>query len=111
MNKWIKWIFKDIDSRELASSLCKSKLFIYRKQMPQLSNNEYYLVDLIGCLVCSNENEKIGIVKDVISLPANDVVIVEKDKKEHLIPLIDDVVKFIDIKNKKIEIIIIPGLL
>tara|TARA_Y100001970_G_C13892624_1_gene679521 strand:+ start:214 stop:723 length:510 start_codon:yes stop_codon:yes gene_type:complete len=103
--------FKDIDSRELASSLSKSKLFIYREQMPQLSNNEYYLVDLIGCLVCGKENEKIGIVKDVISLPSNDVVVIEKNKKEHLIPLIDDIIKFIDIKNKRIEIIVIPGLL
>ena len=103
--------FKNIDSRELASSLSKKKLFIYRNQMPELSDNEFYLVDLIGCLVFGDKKEKIGIVNDVISLPANDIIIVKKDEKEHLIPLIDDIVKFIDIKNKKIEIIIMPGLL
>ena len=79
--------------------------------MPELSDNEFYLVDLIGCLVFGDKKEKIGIVNDVISLPANDIIIVKKDEKEHLIPLIDDIVKFIDIKNKKIEIIIMPGLL
>ena len=103
--------FKNVDSRELASSLCKNKLFIYRDQMPELSNNEYYLIDLIGCLVIGDKKENICIIKDVISLPANDIVVVMKDGKEYLIPLIDDVIKFIDIKNKKIEIIIIPGLL
>ena len=102
---------KNIDSRELASSLSKNKLFIYRNQMPELSDNEYYLVDLIGCLVFGDKKEKIGIVNDIISLPANDIIIVKKDEKEHLIPLIDDFIKFIDIKNKKIEIIIVPGLL
>ena len=79
--------------------------------MPDLLNDEYYLVDLIGCIVVSNENKVIGTVKDVMPLPANDVIVVEKNKKEHLIPLIDDVVKLIDIKNNKIEIIVIPGLL
>ena len=103
--------FKNVDSKELASSLCRDKLFIYRKQMLELPNDEYYLVDLIGCMVIGSKKEKIGIVKDVISFPANDVIVLEENKKEYLIPLIDDIIKFIDIKNKKIEIIVIPGLL
>ena len=41
--------FQNVDSRELASSISKNKLFILRNQMPELPNNEYYLVDLIGC--------------------------------------------------------------
>ena len=44
-------------------------------------------------------------------LPANDVLIVEKKEEEHLIPLIDDIVTFIDIKNDRIEIVVVPGLL
>ena len=103
--------FNNVDSKELAVLLSKKKLYIYRDQMPDLLNDEYYLVDLIGCIVVSNENKVIGTVKDVMPLPANDVIVVEKNKKEHLIPLIDDVVKLIDIKNNKIEIIVIPGLL
>ena len=103
--------FDTIDSKELAGSLSKKKLFIYREQMPDLKNNEYYLVDLIGCIVVGSEKEIIGTVKDVMPFPANDVIVVEKNKEEHLIPLIDDIVKFIDIKNNKIEIVVIPGLL
>jgi len=102
--------FDNVDSKELARSLSKKKLFIYRDQMPDLPNDEYYLVDLIGCIVVSKK-EIIGTVKDVMHLPANDVIVVKTDKEEHLIPLIDDIVKFIDIKNNKIEIIVIPGLL
>ena len=49
--------FKNIDSKELASFLSKNILFIYRNQMPELSNNEYYLVDLIGCLVFGDKKE------------------------------------------------------
>ena len=79
--------------------------------MPELPNNEYYLVDLIGCEVFDEKDSKIGIVKDVMPLPANDVLIVEKKEEEHLIPLIDDIVTFIDIKNDRIEIVVVPVLL
>ena len=103
--------FKNIDSKESASKLSKKKIFILRHQMPKLNKGEYYLVDLIGCTVLSDKNEKIGNVDDITSLPANDVIIVKNDNKEYLIPLIDDIIKFIDIKNKKIEIIVMPGLL
>ena len=102
--------FQNVDSRELASSISKNKLFILRNQMPELPNNEYYLVDLIGCEVFDEKDSKIGIVKDVMPLPANDVLIVEKKEEEHLIPLIDDIVTFIDIKNDRIEIVVVPGL-
>ena len=47
----------------------------------------------------------------MLSLKANDILVFNSNEKELLIPLIDDVVKFIDIKNKKILIKIIPGLL
>ena len=55
-------------------------------------------------IVFGDKKEKIGIVNDVISLPANDIIIVKKDEKEHLIPLIDDVVLDID-QNQEVIII------
>ena len=66
---------------------------------------------MIGCDVFEKNNIKVGIVQDVLNLPANDVLVVKKENKELLIPLIDDVVKFIDINKKIIKVIILPGLI
>ena len=79
--------------------------------MPDTIGKEYYLTDLIDCKVFAENNFQIGIIEDVLSLPANEVLVVNQGLKEYLIPLIDDVVKLIDIKNGKITIEVIPGLL
>ena len=102
---------KGVNSRELAVAFSKKKLFIDREYLPKISDDSYYLIDLIGCDVFEKNNIKVGIVQDVLNLPANDVLVVKKENKELLIPLIDDVVKFIDINKKIIKVIILPGLI
>ncbi|MGL6145564.1 MAG: ribosome maturation factor RimM, partial [Macrococcoides caseolyticum] len=74
-----------------------------------LDENEYFYSDIIGCTVFDGERE-IGIVNDIFETGANDVWVVQGDK-EYLIPYIEDVVKSIDIDNKKIIIEAIEGLL
>jgi len=49
-------------------------------------------------------------IKDVLNLPANDVWLVETEKGELPLPYIKDVVKRVDIENKRIEINLIDGL-
>ncbi len=102
---------KGVNTRELAVAFSKKKLFIKREDLPKISRDSYYLVDLIGCEVFEENKLKVGVVHDVLNLPANEVLVVKKENKEYLIPLIDDVVKFIDINNKIIKIVILPGLL
>tara|TARA_A100001011_G_scaffold74554_1_gene76668 strand:+ start:497 stop:1006 length:510 start_codon:yes stop_codon:yes gene_type:complete len=102
---------KGVNSRELAIAFSKKKLFIDRDYLPKISEHSYYLFDLIGCAVFEKKDKKVGIVQDVLNLPANDVLVVKTENKELLIPLIDDVVKFIDINKKIINIIILPGLI
>ncbi|MCU7556640.1 ribosome maturation factor RimM [Macrococcus capreoli] len=74
-----------------------------------LEENEYYYSDIIGCEVF-NEGESIGKVTEIFETGANDVWVV-KGEKENLIPYIEDVVKEIDIDNKKITIEAMEGLL
>lgn len=74
-----------------------------------LEENEYYYSDIIGCEVFNN-SISIGKVTEIFETGANDVWVVNGEK-EHLIPYIEDVVKEIDIKNKKITIEAMEGLL
>lgn len=98
-------------SREQAEEIQSLVLFISRSQMPDAGEKENYLTDLINCKVLDEKKSQIGVVEDVLSLPANDVLVVNQKDKEYLIPLIEDVVKLIDIQNGEITIEIIPGLL
>jgi 16S rRNA processing protein RimM len=90
-----------------------SLLKVHEDQLGELDEGEYYYHEIIGCDVFSEEEEKIGVVKDILSPGANDVWVVRKEgsTKEVYIPYIEDVVKEIDIANQRITIHIMEGLL
>ncbi|WP_068983173.1 MULTISPECIES: ribosome maturation factor RimM [Lysinibacillus] len=76
-----------------------------------LAENEYFFHEIIGCSVVSEEGETIGAVIDILQTGANDVWVVKGAKKEHYIPYIEDIVKEIDVDEKKIVIHVMEGLL
>ena len=103
---------KNIDSKELACELKDRAVFTNEKNIITDDRESYYIENLIGCNVYEHGNKnKIGVVKDVLSLPANDVWIVETGSGELPLPFIEDVVKKVDTENKRIEIKLIDGLL
>ena len=63
---------------------------IYTLQELELDEDEYYIDDLVGLEVYNDKNVLIGKVIDVISIPSNDILEVEKNGKKVLIPFIND---------------------
>jgi 16S rRNA processing protein RimM len=100
-----------IEDREKANSLRGKYLEIPKEDVPCLPEGKYYLFDLIGSQVESLKGEKIGEVKEVLSFPANYILVVRKERKEYYIPFTKDVIKKIGIKEKLITIEPISGLL
>lgn len=87
-------------------------LKITEKQLTDLEENEYYFHEIIGCSVVTSDGEELGEIMEILTPGANDVWVVKgKDKKEKLIPYIADVVKEINISDKKITIEVMEGLL
>lgn len=87
-------------------------LYLYAKREDiKLEEGAHFIVDLIGLEVYTEEGEPLGTLKEVLQPGANDVYVVENDKKEEiLIPVIPDVVKNIDIENKKVTVKLLKGL-
>lgn len=77
----------------------------------ELEEGRYFIEDIKGCLVYDIDTEECyGKVINVIQTGANDVFEVSKDGKVVLIPKIDDIVKDIDIDEKRIVIKPMKGL-
>jgi 16S rRNA processing protein RimM len=71
----------------------------------------FYIHQIIGCHVVTTDGEQVGIVKDILTLPANDVWVVERDgAKELLLPYITDIVKEVDVSKHQITIEWMEGL-
>ena len=101
-----------IDSIEEAEKYRNFYLKIEKKSQEELGEDTYYIVDLIGINVYSENDEYLGTIEDVFPTGSNDVYVVKDNLgKQILVPAISEVVKEVELKNKKMVIKIIPGLI
>ena len=78
----------------------------------ELEKGQYYYSDLKGCEVYDQEGKLLGKVKEVEEFPAQLTLRVARDKKpDFFVPFIEQFIKAVDIKNKRILIEKIEGLL
>ena len=103
--------FEEIGNIDQAKELNGFQMKIRRDLLPEKNEDEFYIKDLLGVEVFS-DNEKIGEVTDVMDTAAPNILIIEDivSKKEVMIPLVDEFVKKIDFKNNRIEVELIEGM-
>ena len=103
---------KGIDQIEQAELLRNSYLKIDRNEEEPLEENTYYIVDLLGLSVYTEEGILLGILDDIYNTGSNDIYVVKDSLgKQTLLPAIRDVIKKIDIENQKIIVHVMKGLL
>ena len=103
--------FKGIDNINDVEKYKKAPLYVTREDAVPLGENEYFIADLIGLKVISDEGEALGILDDVLQTGANDVYVVKCDNGEEiLVPAIKDCVKNVDIEGNEITLHLLPGL-
>lgn len=102
---------KDIDDMDKAELFKDTYISIVEDQLRVLPENSYYLFDLEGMDVYSNNGDYIGKISEIYQTGANDVYEVKNNKNSYLIPAIKDVVKSVNVQDKKMIINVIEGLL
>ena len=103
---------KGIDTIEEAENY--RNLYIKRKRDKdeKLEEDTYYIVDLIGCRVYTDDQKELGEVIDVFSTGSNDVYVVKDNLgKQVLLPAIKEVIKNVDIENRTIIVHLLEGLI
>jgi 16S rRNA processing protein RimM len=102
---------RGIDSIEAATPLVGHALALPEAELPAPNANEFYVYQLEGLAVVTETGEPVGHVERSFSNGANEVLVVQDGGREHLIPLIADVVRTVDLPGRRIVIDPIPGLL
>jgi 16S rRNA processing protein RimM len=87
------------------------ELKISEEQLMELEDDEYYIHQLVGCEVFTDEGELLGKIVDVLQPGANDVWVVKGKRGEILLPFIDDCIKEVDIEGKRVVCHLMEGLL
>lgn len=103
---------KGIDTIEEAENYRNFYLKVKRNKDEKLKEGSYYIVDILECIVYTDEQKELGKVVDIFSTGSNDVYVV-KDKlgKQILLPAIKEVIKNVDIENKTIIVHLLEGLI
>lgn len=103
--------FKGIDDINEVEQYKGKDLLITREKAVKLEEGEYFIFDLIGSKVITDEDVDLGELTEVLKTGANDVYVVKtKEGKELLIPYIKECVLHVDIEKKLIQVHMIPGL-
>lgn len=99
------------DNRDEAQKLRGKLLQIPEDQAIPLEENEYFLHDVVGLSVETEDGTELGAITEVIETGANNVFVVKGSKGEVLIPDTDEVVVDIDFEQNRMIIHPLPGLL
>jgi 16S rRNA processing protein RimM len=102
----VKFKVKGIDSSEMAEPLRGIRVFQESDLLPEID-----VVDFTGYLVIDAEGNDIGEIIEVIENPAQDILIVQYDGREVMIPLNEDLLLGINQDENLIQIDIPDGLL
>ena len=103
--------FKGLEKIEDVEIYKNYYIEIDRKDGKPLEEGEYYIVDLIGLDVYSDEGTHLGKVDDIYNTGSNDIYVVKDELgKQILLPYIDEVVKEINLESHKIIVHLIEGL-
>ena len=98
------------DSRQEAEQLRSEWLLIPEEEAIPLDEGEYYLHQIIGVEVTSDDGALLGQVTDVIETKANNVFIINGPLGEILLPDIEEVVREVDMENGKMVVHLLEGL-
>ena len=103
--------FKGIDNINDIEIYKGKSLLVPREDAVALGKDEYYIADLIGMEVFTEEG-RFGVLKDVMETGANEVYIIDSDRHgEVLIPAIKQCILDVDIEGRKMKIHLMDGLI
>ena len=104
--------FKGIDNINDIEKYKGRSLFVERKDAVPLEEDEYYIADMLGMSVYTEDGARFGTLKDVMETGANDVYIIDSDDHgEILVPAIKQCILSVDVEADRMVIHLMDGLI
>jgi 16S rRNA processing protein RimM len=98
--------FEGIDNRnkieELRNELLYAEVDI---DAPGFDEDDYHVLQLIGCIAYLESGDRFGEVIDVLNLPGQDVLAIKTETGEAMIPFVHQLVPTVDVRGKRMVVI------
>ena len=92
--------FEDIDTEADAETILKKEVYLPLDLLPKLEGNKFYYHEIIGFSLEDLNYGPVGTIDSINDSTAQPLFVIQREKQEILIPMIDDFIKKIDKKNK-----------
>lgn len=105
--------FEEINSINDVEEIKGLEIKIPKEQVESnLTEDEFFVSDLIGAEVYNIDGEKIGLIRDIGTNGANEILeITDSNDQNHLVPFVKDLVPVVDLIGHKIVVQDIEGLI
>ena len=104
--------FKGYDRIEDIMGFKGKNLYVTRENAVRLKKDEYFIADLIGLKVYTEDKAYLGELTEVITTGANDVYTVRMENgKDVLIPAIGQCILNVDVEHETMQVHLLEGLL
>ena len=98
--------FRGIEDRNSIETLRNELLYAEVDiQAPGIDEDDYHVLQLVGCTAYLVDGDEFGTVTDVLNLPGQDVLAIKSADGEVLIPFVRQLVPVVDIKAKRMTVI------
>lgn len=104
--------FKGIDDINQIEKYKGKDLLVTRENAIPLEEGEFYIFDVLGSKVVTEEGTEIGELKEILTTGANDVYVVKTAQgKEVLIPSIPQCILDINVEEKIVTVHLLDGMM
>ena len=102
--------FRGIEGISEAQKYVGAEIKIPAGDLPEPEEGSYYTFRLKGCRVFAADGDYVGIITDVLSSGGSEILKVDCEDQETLIPFADSYLKSIDLDRRRIEVDLPEGL-
>jgi 16S rRNA processing protein RimM len=99
-----------VDTRSDADRLRNQFVFVQEQDAVPPPRGSYFVHEVIGLDVRTDEGKTVGQIVDVLTLPANDAWVVRTNGTDVLIPAVKAIIKDVDLKRRTVVIHALEGL-
>ena len=104
--------FEDVDTIEQAERLINCGAYLPLDELESITDEtRFYFHEIVGYQVIDAEAGELGIVRGVYAMNAQDLIAMDYQDKEVLIPINSDIVRTVDRANQKLNVVLPDGLL
>lgn len=103
--------FEGVSDENMLAKLLGSELYLPLEVLPKLTGNAFYYHEIIGFELIDEAYGSAGIIKEVMDQTVQEIILAEKETKEVMVPVTDEILLSIDRENKKVHVRAPEGLI